>query len=556
MRRSVLVLILVLGCRKAQIEVRPDDKRSGPPRVTCTLTESTAITIPARCDLTIDKTVKVPAGSSLDIGAGAKLTFAKGAGLVISGGTLRAKGTAEEPIVLTSATRQPGDWTGVVFAPRPMNLSPRFAKTDAGLPPGTASSLEHIVVEFGGARAEAVPGYHRGTAGIYVDPFVDDNVSLAHIKLRSNAGFALFIDSVLSVTKVEAIDYDTGTVRLPTRLLPALAGNTTGTVTLSGTVDESVVLTKRSYILETYVGVSATKATATMEIESGSTVKFETGAKLVVQGKGSVAKLVAHGVVFTTNQEKPSTSDWLGISFNGETAADVDGCTFEFAGGTRSGVVSLPSDESKLRFVNNTFRNNNRAAFETFATCKPWEDPALKNTSVGQPLCEESPLLKSLSGAKILALLGSPSSTKGKSLADSLADAELSPLGFGTGSMSGLGTGPGAGGIGGIGALPPPSSKVVESSITASGALPVDVVRKGVRGRIGSLRACHSNGSGTITVSFSIDDKGSVTSAKVTGGSLTDASTRSCVTGVFQGMSFPTPESGGTTTATATHDYS
>jgi hypothetical protein len=41
-RRSILLLFVVLGCRKAHVEVRPDDKQAGPPRVTCKLSQPIA----------------------------------------------------------------------------------------------------------------------------------------------------------------------------------------------------------------------------------------------------------------------------------------------------------------------------------------------------------------------------------------------------------------------------------------------------------------------------------------------------------------------------------
>ena len=56
-------------------------------------------------------------------------------------------------------------------------------------------------------------------------------------------------------------------------------------------------------------------------------------------------------------------------------------------------------------------------------------------------------------------------------------------------------------------------------------------------------------------MSFTIDSKGRVGSAKATGGTLTDATERSCVVKVFEAMTFPEPESPGTVTATATHVY-
>lgn len=580
MRRSLLLLLLVLGCRKATVEVRPDDKQSGPPRVTCKLVEPIATaTVPARCDLAIDKVVQVHAGESLEIGAGAKLTFAKGAGLVLDGGALKAKGTAEEPIVFTSATRVAGDWTGIVFRHRPYDKSPKLVKPDSGvdaasLPPNGESSLEHVVVEFGGARAEEIPTYIKETAGVFVMPFVGDTVALSHVKLRNNAGHALWIDADSAVTGLEAIDFDTGSVRVPFGLAEAVSATPAGSVTLFGALTKSLVLPRRTYVLARYNAVRATAAPVTLEIAKGSTIKLEKGGSLSFQGSSKLAKLVANGVTFTSNEATPAAGDWSDLSFSGDSAAEIDGSTFEYGGGAHkgsSGVIRLPFDEAKMKIVNSTFRHNSGAAFESNKDCKPWESPALKNTSTGK-LCEDGMFsAKALGAIGILGTLGStgPSVSgifdKGK-LDDSAmigllgsSGASFGSGGLGSGGPGGgdlTGSGYGGGGSVGIGGLGTPKTKVVETSVTASGALPADVVRKVVRSRMSSLRACHSSGSGTITVSFTIDETGGVTSAKTTGGSLTDASTRSCVQGVFSGMSFPKPDGGGTTTATATHDYS
>ncbi len=588
MRRSLLLLLIVFGCRKATVEVRPDDKRSGPPRVTCKLVEPIATaTVPARCDLTIDKVVQVHAGESLEIGAGAKVTFAKGAGLVLDGGTLKAKGTTEEPIVFTSATRVAGDWTGIVFRHRPYALSPKLAKPDAGTdaeppPPNSESALEHVVIEFGGARAEGLPAYRKETAGLFVMPFVGDTVALSHVKLRNNAGYALWIDGEQAVTKLEAIDFDTGSVKVPIGLADVVSAAPAGTITLFGALEKSLVLPKRAYQFDRWTTVRSKGTAVTLEIEKGSTIRFPKGASVNFHGtSSSPVKLIANGVTFTSSEPTPAPGDWEHFSFGSDSAAEIDGSTFEYGGGSSkgsSGLIRLPFDESKMKLVNNTFRHITGAAFESNKDCKPWESPTLKNTSTGK-LCEDGVFAKGFGAIGILGTLGSSGPSVSKIFGEGKFDdtAMIGVLGSepgmgGLGSAGGgygggglAGTGPGGGGsYGGIGIgsgggsvdVGGPKSKVVESSITASGGLPADVVRKVVRGRIGSLRACHSSGSGTITVSFTIDENGGVTSAKVSGGSLTDSSTRSCVQGVFSGMSFPKPEAGGSTTATATHDYS
>lgn len=555
--RWLVPLLVVLGCRKTQLEVKPDDQKSAP-RVVCTLVEPIVeAKVPPRCDLAIDKLVKVPAGASLEIGAGARLTFAKGAGLVMEGGVLRARGTAEEPIVFTSATRVAGDFHGIAFTKRPFDRAPMFAKTDAGAdaaapPPYGESVLEHVVVEWAGGEQAAVQ----------VQPFPGDKVSLFDVRIKNPKGHALLVDGAADVTRLEAIHTDQASVSLPLRHLGSLGADQTGAVHLHGAWSESVKLAKRErpYVIESSVGLDSTKAPLTFEIEKGSVLQFAKNARLAFNGKAATVTFVAKEVTFTSAEPKPAAGDWAGIVLWGDIAADIEGSTFEFAGSSAtmsSGVLRLPVSDKKVRVVGSTFRDNRIAAFEAWSSCKPWNDPALKNTSVGHPLCEEMSfgaigLLGSLGSTKPLAPIAFDSSSIGT------LDVMGSSEGIGGFGNKGWGSGGGGGGIADLGGPAKPASKVVESSITASGGLPVEVVRRVVRTRVASLRACHSGSgtNGTISVAFTISDTGAVTAAKVSGGTLGDGSVRSCVTGVFQGMTFPSADGAGVTNATATHDYS
>lgn len=601
MSSRLIASLLILGvgasaCRKSEPQVRPDDEHAGPQRVKCTLPEGDtlvgAVTVPARCDLEVGKLLRVPAGASLEIGAGAHLSFAKGAGLIVEGGSLRARGTAQEPIVFGSAgaTRAPGDWTGIVFARRPVDpaLAAKLAAgEDAAVPPHGHSIVEHAIVEHGGWRAN-MDSYDAYTAGIDVAPFPGDTVALSHVRLRHNAGAGLHVEHADDVTKLEAIAFgpnDGTSARVPIALAAALGVEPTETVRLHGSLATSVVLPKpaKSYLIHGVVSVRATKAPVTLEIAAGTIVQLAKASGLSLSGHGATAKLVAHGVTFTSAEAKPAPGDWRGIDLSGDVATDLDAIVVEHAGGigkTSRAAIRLPSDDSKVKLVGSTFRDNAGAAVESWNDCKPWESPARKNTSIGKPLCEENPLMKPLSISS-LGVLGALGSGPSGSFSELFKDEPTSMIGnvalgsgglgssgsgYGGGGAAGIGGGGGlglgGGGGGGIGSIgtgggSKASSRVVETSITATGALPIEVVRRLVRARTSSLRACHggSSASGTITVSFTIDAKGKVGSATAASGTLTDASIRACVRSVFERMAFPTAEAGGTTSATATHRY-
>jgi hypothetical protein len=535
--RYLLIAVVVLGCRKPSIEVRPDDKTTAGERVKCSIPDgekiTTAVTVPARCDLTIGKLLHVERGASLDIGAGAKLSFAKGAGIVVDGGALRARGTAAEPIVFTSAESKhaPGDWAGLSFVRATTPLA-----ADAS-PTRVESVLEHALVEF-------------AIAGVFVRP--EHPVSLAHLKIQQSSGLGLFVETDDDVKRLDAIkfvDNGGGSADLPVALAVSL-GDPGDAVRLHGPLKHSVTLPKlaHAYIVQRRVAVQAVPgAPVTLTIADGTVVRFMRDQELSLHGMSATASLVAHNVTFTSATDKPIAGDWGGVTMSGDVAVELDGIVIEFAGATKSklAAIRLPSDEKKIKIVNSTFRNNGGPALRTWSSsCARWEDPTLKNTSAGKPLCEEDPIPKISLG--ILGALSSPSLSKG------LFDDE--PVGM-IGSLDGPGYGGGVLGGGGGGTIAKKSSVVTESSVTATGGLPTDVVRKVVRGQTASLRSCHSGStaSGSITVTFTIDAKGSVTTASAS--SFGDASVASCVTSVFKGMSFPQAESGGSTSATATHVY-
>lgn len=547
--RWMLLIVLVTGCRKAHVDVKPDDKKSGPPRVTCTLPDPIAnTTIPARCDLTIGKLVTVPPGVTITIEKGAKLLFGKDAGLRFEGGMLRATGTAEEPIVLTSASHAKGSWKGVVFERRALMAMPEVAaKTDAAAPPPYGDShLEHVTIEYG--------------AGLTVNSG-SDTVALTNVRLHDNDE-DLNAPQPKGVTQLENVVIgENGSATVPFDLVDKFTAFKNIKLHLTGSINASLTLPKleQPYVVDS-LEIRPKTAPIAVTIADGTTVKFATRglAPVWMDGAAHEAKLVAHDVTFTSNEPTAKMGIWGGFVLFGDVAVDFDKVTVEYAGsrvGPSGGVFRVPAIDKKTRVVNSTFRNNNLPAFES-EDCKKWEDPALKNTSVGKPMCDESPyakMFKSIGSVGALGALGGTSSI------GSVFGSPSSMTTWGDDVLGAPGSGFGSGGLGlgkvGSGGTIGKGPTVTESSITASGALPVEVVRKRVRASTSSLRACHSGASGTITVSFTIDDKGSVTSATATGGSIADATERGCVAGVFSGMSFPAPDPPGTTNATATHSY-
>lgn len=91
----------------------------------------------------------------------------------------------------------------------------------------------------------------------------------------------------------------------------------------------------------------------------------------------------------------------------------------------------------------------------------------------------------------------------------------------------------------------------IEGSVEMAGKLPQETIKRIVRANFPRFRACYEAGlkkdpglRGTVVTRFIIDTTGAVESASLSGGTLEDGNVKSCVRGVFAGLSFPEPESG------------
>ena len=94
-------------------------------------------------------------------------------------------------------------------------------------------------------------------------------------------------------------------------------------------------------------------------------------------------------------------------------------------------------------------------------------------------------------------------------------------------------------------------------AVQVRGRLPADVIRRVVRSTFGRFALCYENAlrvdpklAGRITVRFTIDGSGSVSSATEDSSDLTSPTMRQCVVRSFATLPFPQPESG-----TVTVDY-
>lgn len=162
-RRAEVTLCLLLAAAPAAAESRVGGVLSG--ATTWTQAESPYL---------VGENVEVPRGASLRIEPGVVVRFERYS-LVVRG-ELVARGTAEAPIVMTSAqeTPAPGDWLFVEF-----RQESTAASFDAAGEYGAGSVLEHVRIEYGAGvnlvggspylyRCELLHNYSQEGGGVFI----------------------------------------------------------------------------------------------------------------------------------------------------------------------------------------------------------------------------------------------------------------------------------------------------------------------------------------------------------------------------------------------------
>lgn len=175
---TILSVALFLSLTSCTVEIREDAdiNAHGTPNNSSTgaILEGTGVlmgtlnqnTLVKKGNYSLEGIVKVPAGITLTIEAGATFTAKTSVGsslVVLQGGKIYANGTASEPIVFTSDQKKPGDWGGVTLygnAPiKAINGAAKALSEDGNNvyyggdnPNDNSGSLKFVRVEFGGKK--------------------------------------------------------------------------------------------------------------------------------------------------------------------------------------------------------------------------------------------------------------------------------------------------------------------------------------------------------------------------------------------------------------------
>jgi hypothetical protein len=293
--------------------------------------ELTADTTLTQANRPYDATrINVRPGVTLTVEPGVEIRFADLGGLEIYG-TLVAKGTAEEPILFTGATRQQGAWRGVWVEGSPTNII-------------KGSVLEHVTVEYGGLAS----GYGASLGVRYAE------VSVRHSTFRGSARYGIYADTMgvphVSDTLVadnaqEAILFLVADVNPVFARLRA-SGNGSDTISmLNGSLKgdhvwENAGLPYRLMPGNTIITVTAA---GSLTIEPGVTVLMDSNARLYIYGR-LVAEGTAERPITITGVVKEPGS-WQGMTVEGSptrpATASMRHVTVEYGGLNNSGGANI-----------------------------------------------------------------------------------------------------------------------------------------------------------------------------------------------------------------------
>jgi hypothetical protein len=336
-------------------------------------------------------------GGTLTIEAGATLSFAPGARLVIGEwktGKLVVKGTPEKPVTFTaSGDKVPGSWAGVFIGAN-----------------GDRSTLDGLVIEHAGGADDGA---------LTVSGAEEVTLRGSTIRSAKSVGVLATGDGVqlgmISGTSFEGVGQ--AAMRLPLSCTGAVATDNvfpkdaTGVVqVVGGAVDRAInwkPLGAPWIVLGELRVEGQNGQSPTWIIEGPNTVKFARDARIVV-GEWSRGQLTTTGtetgpVVFGP-LEGQEPGSWDGFHVGGNGVLDVTGTTFELGGSGENGVL-WAADAAQVTIKASTFRMNQKnVGFGAAAKIKAFENNqfVVRGADPAGPLVGVPPLRLAASSVKAL----------------------------------------------------------------------------------------------------------------------------------------------------------
>lgn len=254
--------------------------------------------------------------SSVVMGAGSQIT-------VSSSGSLKAIGTASNPIVFTGKEKTAGYWKGIVF---------QASNT-------TANQLDNVIVEYaGGGALNNYTGMPLASLAVYgTASSAQSRLSMKNSVIRNGKGYGFYFNSNavlddfsnMRVTgnALGAGRVDGDTARFVTGAPSSYTGNTADYVYVSSTalsVDQSWPALDVPYHIgaPTTTNANLTVGASKLTIAAGATLVFGSGNALVVGTTGSLNAGGSASAHIVMKGQEATAGYWKGLAFNATGSAD------------------------------------------------------------------------------------------------------------------------------------------------------------------------------------------------------------------------------------------
>jgi hypothetical protein len=346
-------------------------------------------TITKGCKVTIQDSIAVREGATLTIEPGARIAFKTNVYLNIAEGKLLAQGSADAPILFTSAddSPNPGDWVGITFEEN--------AKK--------GSIIDRAKIEYAGKTGNIGEGAITlrsdvGPDRITVTNTIFQNNDTRGVKVQSDKSrFAKFEgNSFVSNDKVS--------LEVPPEVVSSIGANKLGGENIHVTDGQLTHEAKwpkidAAYVIDGNLVINGEKEAPVLTLPDDATLKFAANTYLQV-GAGQGGGLVATNVTFTSAAVTPDKDDWVGIVFEEKvTKTKLDGCTIEYAGKTGnigSSAISFRGDidakkaAKRVEITNVTMRKCETPGFSfPDGACGDFADKAKGNKVDSGDLCKK-----------------------------------------------------------------------------------------------------------------------------------------------------------------------